>query len=188
MLPKFGVLSPAILYYGYGKTSLVEGERVMSTTILLAVALQHWEQYSAHALAARDVMKALASGNSTRLHVLSVYDYETIHTHGLPPGMAATYRDAQMQRIDACLERKLDVYIAPFTAVGMQVSKLLWVGKPRDLIVQAAADIEADFLIIGTHRKRGRCDLTLGRTERYIRQHAPCPVLLVPLRCDCSPG
>ena len=32
-----------------------EGEAVMYTTILLAAALQNWDRYSAHALAAREV-------------------------------------------------------------------------------------------------------------------------------------
>ena len=160
----------------------------MSTTILLGVALQHQGQCSTHALAVRDAVMALANGNSTHVHVLSVYDYGTIHTQGLPSSVAATYREAQMQRIDVCLERKLDVYIAPFIALDMQVSKLLRVGDPRVVIVQVAADIKADFLIIGTHRKRGVCDITPGSTERYIRKHAPCPVLLVSLRDACIPG
>jgi nucleotide-binding universal stress UspA family protein len=166
----------------------MEGEIVMSTTVLLAAALQHGKQYSAHALAARDVVMALANGNATRLHVLSVYDYETIQTHGLPADVAATYRDAQMQRIDTCLERQLDSYITPFIVAGLQVSKLLRTGKPKDVIVHAAAELKADLLLIGTPSKRGRCDITLGRTTRYIRQHAPCPVLLVSPQCDRSPG
>ena len=47
----------------------------MYTTILLAAALQDWEHYSAHALAARDVAATLAKGAAQQLHVLSVYDY-----------------------------------------------------------------------------------------------------------------
>jgi hypothetical protein len=45
----------------------------MYTTILLAAALQHWERYSAHALAARAVAATLAKGTANHLHVLSVY-------------------------------------------------------------------------------------------------------------------
>jgi nucleotide-binding universal stress UspA family protein len=161
---------------------------VMLTTVLLATTLQPGQQYSAPALAARDVVLALANGHTTRLHVLSVYDYATIQTHGLPADVAATYRDAQMQRLDVCLKRQLDAYITPFIASGMQVAKLLRVGKPRDVIVHAAAELKADLLLIGMPSKRGRCDITLGRTTRYIRQHAPCPVLLVSPRCDRSPG
>ena len=41
--------------------------------ILLAAALQHWERYSAHALAARAVAATLAKGTANHLDVLSVY-------------------------------------------------------------------------------------------------------------------
>jgi hypothetical protein len=41
----------------------------MYTTILLAAALQDWERYSTHALAARDVAATLAKGVAQQLHV-----------------------------------------------------------------------------------------------------------------------
>ena len=57
----------------------------MYTTILLAAALQDWERYSTHALAARDVAATLAKGAAQPLHVLSVYDYPPVETTDLPP-------------------------------------------------------------------------------------------------------
>ncbi len=60
----------------------------MSTTILLAAALQKWERYSAHALAARDVAATLAKGTSHQLHVLSVYDYPPLTVGYIPWGVA----------------------------------------------------------------------------------------------------
>jgi hypothetical protein len=74
-------------------------------SILLAVALQHWERSSAHALAARDVAAALVHCPAQHLHVLSVYTYPTVNTYGLPPGLAATYRDEQMQGLDISLRQ-----------------------------------------------------------------------------------
>ena len=52
----------------------------MYTTILLAAALQDWERYSTHALAARDVAATLAKGAAQPLHVLSIYDYPPVET------------------------------------------------------------------------------------------------------------
>ena len=62
--------------------------------ILLAAALQQWDRYSVHALAARDVAVAL-SGQSGHLHVLSVYEYLSgrIPASGLPAEMAARIRE-----------------------------------------------------------------------------------------------
>ena len=46
----------------------------MHNNILLAVALQRWERYSNHALAARDISAVLAR-QAKQLHVLSVYEH-----------------------------------------------------------------------------------------------------------------
>ena len=56
----------------------------MYTTILLAAALQNWDRYSTHALAAREVAATLAKGATQQLHVLSVYDYPLVETTDLP--------------------------------------------------------------------------------------------------------
>lgn len=153
-------------------------------TILLAVALQPWEQHRAHALAVREVATALARGTSQQLHVLSVYDYTNIDTFGLPPAIADAYRDEQRQRLDVSLEQRLQAYVAPVKAAGIWVSQVLRVGKPRDVIVQVATEIGADLLIIGTRSKRGLWDMVLGSTARQVRKHAPCPVLLVTPKRD----
>ena len=57
---------------------------MMYTTILLAAALQNWDRYSTHALAAREVAATLAKGASHHLHVLTVYDPPPIDTGNLP--------------------------------------------------------------------------------------------------------
>jgi nucleotide-binding universal stress UspA family protein len=44
--------------------------------ILLAVALQQWDEFSPHAVAAREAAVALAHGAGAQLSVLSVYDYD----------------------------------------------------------------------------------------------------------------
>ena len=44
--------------------------------VLLAVALQQWDEFSPHAVAAREAAVALAKGSGAQLSVLSVYDYD----------------------------------------------------------------------------------------------------------------
>ena len=63
----------------------------MYQQILLAVALQHWEEFTSHALAAREVAVALAKGSGARLSVLSVYDYGEIKESGLSAELAARF-------------------------------------------------------------------------------------------------
>ena len=83
----------------------------MYRTILLAAALQHWDRYSAHALAAREVAGTMAIGATHHLHVLSVYDYNfKAPASGLPAEMVAKLREddlRQYQQSDGAKSRGL---------------------------------------------------------------------------------
>jgi universal stress protein A len=150
----------------------------MYSTILLAAALQDWERYSDHALGAREVAAALASA-SKRLHVLSVYEYNNLETRSLPTDIAVRYREDLIQRTDDFMRQKLEEYVAPLHTEGIEVSKILRLGNPREEIVKVATEIEADLLIIGTHSKRSLFDIFLGGTAQAVSKRAPCTLLFV---------
>ena len=80
----------------------------MYTTILLAAALQSWDRYSTHALAAREVAATLAKGASHHLHVLTVYDPPPIDTGNLPAEIATRHREDLLRRTDALMVEKMD--------------------------------------------------------------------------------
>jgi hypothetical protein len=116
----------------------------MYTTILLAAALQNWERYSTHALAAREVAATLAKGAAQQLHVLSIYDYPPLETTDLPPEVAVRHREALLRRTDTLMVDKLEAYVAPLRAEGVAVSPLLRVGNPREVIVEVASSLKAE--------------------------------------------
>jgi nucleotide-binding universal stress UspA family protein len=147
-------------------------------TVLLAAALQRWDRHSMHALAARDVAAAFVSSTSRRLHVLSAYDCEYI-PRTLPAGMAATLRQEEYERTEAIMTQKIDEYVAPLVAEGLEVLKILRVGHPREVILDVAREVQADLLVMGTHSKRRIFEVALGGTARHVSQHAPCTVVLV---------
>jgi nucleotide-binding universal stress UspA family protein len=152
----------------------------MYNSILLSVALQDWERYSTHALAAREAAATLAKGAGTPLHVLSVYEYERISMPaGLDAEMAARHRSDMQQRTDALMERQMKDFIAPLREAGMEVKEHLRVGNPREVIVETARNVMADVLLIGSHSKRGIIDIVLGGTAHHISHAAPCTVLMV---------
>ena len=152
----------------------------MYTSILLSIALQDWERYSTHALAAREAAATLAKGAALPLHVLSVYENETIPVPaGLDSEMAARHRAAMQQRTDDLMEQRMREFIGPLREAGIEVKTLLRVGNPRAVIVETARSVMADLLIIGSHSKRGILDIALGGTARHITHAAPCTVLMV---------
>ena len=151
----------------------------MSTTILLAAALQKWERYSAHALAARDVAATLAKGTSHHLHVLSVYDYPPLAIGYLPAEIASRQQEELQRRTDTLMVQKLDAYVAPLQGLGVAITPILRRGNPREVIVQVVTNLKADLLILGSHSKRGLRDIALGGTAQQVGKTAPCPVVLV---------
>jgi nucleotide-binding universal stress UspA family protein len=144
--------------------------------ILLAVALQQWEEFSMHALAAREAAAALARGSGAKLSVLSVYDYGKIEEPSLSAEMAARYREDHMRRIDAAMEMKMKAFTQ---ALDIPTTAVLKEGEPRKLIVTTAETLGVDLLVIGGHSKRNILDVVLGGTAAYLYRHAPCPVVMV---------
>jgi nucleotide-binding universal stress UspA family protein len=151
----------------------------MSQHILLAVALQQWEEFTPHALTAREMAVALAQGSRAKLSVLSVYDYGKIKEPSLSVDMAARYREDMMHRIDVQMESKMKVFLADVQGAEISITPVLQAGEPRKTIIDVAARLQADLVVIGAHSKRGVFDVALGGTAAYVSRHAPCPVIMV---------
>jgi nucleotide-binding universal stress UspA family protein len=151
----------------------------MYKNILLAAAMQNWEHYSAHALAARDVAATLAR-HAERLHVLTVYENEPIRIPpGVPSDMVAKFREQQSGQADRIVAEKMDDFVGPLMSQGFAVIKLLRLGSSRHVIIDVAHEVDADLLVIGSHSKRGLLDIALGGTAKHVSEHAPCPVVMV---------
>ncbi len=51
-------------------------------------------------------------------------------------------------------------------------------GDPRQVLVQQAIAVGADYLVIG-NRGLGKVTSMLGSVSDYVVRHAPCPVIVV---------
>jgi nucleotide-binding universal stress UspA family protein len=161
--------------------------------ILLAVALQQWEEPSPHALAARQVAVTLAKGAGAKLSVLSVYDHGPLEESGVPLEMAShrgaevmrqleavrQRREAHIRQLDAQMEAKIKGFAAGVPERDPPIVPLLKVGEPRPLIISTAEALGVDLIVIGAHSKRSFLDVLLGGTAAYVSRHAACPVLMV---------
>ncbi len=156
--------------------------------ILLAVALPPWEEFSPHAVAAREAAVALARGSGARLSVLSVYDYDdpppeglnlSAETLSLASVDLARERDTQMQRMDAQMAATMQAFLAGASAHETPITPLLKVGDPRQLIVATAEALGVDCLVIGAHSNRRLRDVLLGGTATAVSRRAPCAVVMV---------
>jgi nucleotide-binding universal stress UspA family protein len=62
---------------------------------------------------------------------------------------------------------------------GLTAEKIIAVGHPAFEIVQAAADLSADIVMMGTHGFGGVKRFLLGSTSDDVMLYAPCSVLIV---------
>src|SRR5688572_13729646 len=149
--------------------------------ILLAVALQQWDEFSPHAVAAREAAVALAHGSGAQLSALSVYDYDDKQPEALSLSSEdlARYRDTQMVRMDELMATKMQAFLAGVPTHETSITPLLKVGHPRQLIVATAEALGVDCLVIGAHSKRSFLDVLLGGTATAVSRHAPCVVVMV---------
>jgi nucleotide-binding universal stress UspA family protein len=156
--------------------------------ILLAVALQQGDEFSPHAVAAREAAVALARGSGAQLSVLSVYDYDdkqpealsfSPETLSLSSEDLARYRDTQMVRMDELMATKMQAFLAGASAHEPPITPLLKVGEPRQLIVATAEALEVDCVVMGAHSKRSFLDVLVGGTATAVSRHAPCAVVMV---------
>ena len=75
--------------------------------------------------------------------------------------------------------QELDKLVAPATRGVSRVTGHLRVGAPAKAIVQLAADVSADLIVVGTHGRTGFNRLMFGSVAEKVARTAPCPVLTV---------
>jgi len=70
---------------------------------------------------------------------------------------------------------------------GLATSTAVLTGDPKHVIVKEAADMGADFIVIGAHSTRGVLQFLLGGVARAVARLAPCSVEIVRRVPDSKP-
>jgi nucleotide-binding universal stress UspA family protein len=73
-------------------------------------------------------------------------------------------------------------------ATGVALDVLIDVGPAAHRILDRAADLPADLIVMGTHGTSGFEHLVLGSVTEKVLRKAPCPVLTVPPRAEATSG
>ncbi len=78
-------------------------------------------------------------------------------------------------------EGELEAIRAELTDAGVshEIRQLVRGMDPADDLIQVAADVQADFIIIGLRRRSPVGKLILGSNAQRVLLDAPCPVLAV---------
>lgn len=69
--------------------------------------------------------------------------------------------------------------VQQMTGMGVQADGKVLDGRPDEAIVQAAIDVGADLIVVGSHGRTGLAKLLLGSVSERVIGLATCPVLVV---------
>ena len=88
----------------------------------------------------------------------------------------AEERDLQLEKIRDQLRDFVDTHFA-----AVETESRVTEGDVAESIADVAAELNAAYLVVGTRGRSSLARLILGDTTHSILQHAPCPVVVVPL-------
>lgn len=94
-------------------------------------------------------------------------EYGVIDATGLDAELAAN----ATQRLEEFAAREVQARVPVKTMAGT--------GSPTAEIIDAAAKLPADIIVISTHGYSGLKHVLLGSVAEHVVRHAPCPVLVV---------
>jgi nucleotide-binding universal stress UspA family protein len=111
-------------------------------------------------------------------HMTVLHAYE-IPTYAFPEGPVLTVE--MMAQIERAAATALDGILsrASRRSPGVKVTTELRQGAAWREIDQAAVDLKADLIVLGTHGRRGLARALLGSVAEKIVRTAACPVLTV---------
>lgn len=120
------------------------------------------------------VAGALARHTGARLHVI----------HAVEAGGRGTIDSAQWDRLREAARRRLDEHLRRVLPATPPASATVLAGTPARALVERAAAVEADLIVLSTHRGAGVRDHFIGTTaDRVLRTaDTPCLVVRAPVR------
>jgi universal stress protein A len=76
-------------------------------------------------------------------------------------------------------ERRMRLSLEALEKDGLTATGEVLIGGPSHVIIEQAAAINADLLVMGTHGRTGITHLLIGSVAERVIRHAPCPVFIV---------
>ncbi len=124
---------------------------------------------------ALDYACELAQKLAATVHILHVIGVPALGVPELGVALTSSVVDSLIQDNQAALD-KLATARRGNTRIG---EVMLRTGDARDTIDQAAKEVAADLIVMGTHGRHGISRALLGSITEAVIRTAPCPVLAV---------
>jgi nucleotide-binding universal stress UspA family protein len=109
-------------------------------------------------------------------------DVVAVHAYSPLDELATASPGTELSVLAARAEARLrDEWCAPLIDAGVAHRSRLVEDLPVDGLVAVAAEESADLLVVGSHGTSGWRERILGSVATGLPNHAPCPVVIVPL-------
>ncbi|MEK7316304.1 MAG: universal stress protein [Candidatus Eisenbacteria bacterium] len=131
---------------------------------------------SPFSLAAIEHVKTMTWPERTEFHVISASAPVFVGPgEAAAPGAIAEIIE-QQERFHRGLADKA---AASLKAAGFNATAKMVPSDPRGALVDAAKNLSADLVVVGSHGRSGLTKLLLGSVATHVVTHAPCTVLVV---------
>jgi nucleotide-binding universal stress UspA family protein len=129
--------------------------------------------FSEHADRAVEYAGELARELGAKVEILHAYQAPLVELTpyhlALPVSVLEGVRDIAREKLEALCEK--------LAADGVEANGRLSEGIPAEAIVNAAADLKADMIVMGTRGNTGLKHVLLGSVAERTVRRATCPVL-----------
>jgi len=95
-----------------------------------------------------------------------------------PPQMSAGYYPELEDRLPQARE-VVDRVAKTLSSAGFRVTTSVATGDARSIILENAAEWNADLIVLGSHGRKGLKRFFLGSVSEAVARHAHCSVLIV---------
>ena len=83
------------------------------------------------------------------------------------------------EELEKSAQANLNTLKNELLAEGLAVESSFEIGNPADVILEKAAKLDVNLIIMGSHGKKGLSRLILGSIAESVVRKADCPVLIV---------
>jgi nucleotide-binding universal stress UspA family protein len=95
-----------------------------------------------------------------------------------PPQMSSGYYPELEDRLPQAHD-VVDRAAKTLSSAGFKVTKSVATGDARSIILEAAAELHADMIVVGSHGRKGLERFFLGSVSDAVARHAQCSVQIV---------
>ena len=120
--------------------------------------------------------QALSRAFAAELVIVHVLDLSLAGLAGMPTEVAV------MPAVGALLERvraETTEEMAKVQARFPEARTMVREGSPRPIILQVAAEVRAELIVMGTRGRSGLAHVLFGSVAAHVVRHSPVPVLTV---------